>query len=53
MGKIKKGTCMSTAESYQLLFNKKKGSYLLLNVRKHYTTLVRSTTLSEKSENGN
>lgn len=24
MGKIKKGTCMSTAESYQLLFNEKK-----------------------------
>lgn len=55
MGKIKKGTCtgMSTAEIYQLLFNEKKGSYLLMNVRKHQTTLVRSTTLSEKSENGN
>lgn len=24
MGKIKKGTCMSAAESYQLLFNEKK-----------------------------
>lgn len=57
MGKIKKGTCMSAAESYQLLFNEKKGlyhgSYLLMKARKHYTTLVRSTTLSEKSENGN
>lgn len=52
MGKIKKGTCMSTAENYQLLFSEKKGSYLLMNVRKHQTTLVRSTTLSEKSENG-
>lgn len=53
MGEIKKGTCMSDAESYQLLFNEKKGSYLLMKVRKHKTTLVRSTTLSEKSENGN
>lgn len=48
---------MSTAEIYQLLFNEKKGlyhgSYLLMKVRKHQTTLVRSTTLSEKSENGN
>lgn len=41
MGKIKKGTCtgMSTAESYQLLFNEKKGlyhgSYLLMKARKH------------------
>lgn len=37
MGKIKKGTCtgMSAAEIYQLLFNEKKGSYLLMNVRKH------------------
>lgn len=52
MGKMKKGTCMSTAEIYQLLFNEKKGSYLLMIVRKHQTTLVRSTTLSEKSENG-
>lgn len=24
MGEIKKGTCMSTAESYQLLFNEKR-----------------------------
>lgn len=48
---------MSTAESYQLLFNEKKGLqhgiYLLIKARKHQTTLVRSTTLSEKSENGN
>lgn len=35
MGKIKKGTCMSDAEIYQLLLNEKKGSYLLMNVRKH------------------
>lgn len=36
MGEIKKGTCMSTAESYQLLFNEKKRKlYLLMNVRKH------------------
>lgn len=47
MGKIKKGTCMSAAESYQLLFNEKKGSYLLM---KHKTTLVCSTTLSENQK---
>lgn len=41
---------MSTAESYQLLLNEKKGSYLLMNVRKHQTTLVRSTTLSENQK---
>lgn len=41
---------MSTAESYQLLFNEKKGSYQLMKVRKHQTTLVRSTTLSENQK---
>lgn len=41
---------MSDAESYQLLFNEKKGSYQLMKVRKHQTTLVRSTTLSENQK---
>lgn len=44
---------MFIVESYQLFFNEKKGSYLLMNVRKYQIILVRSVTLLEKLENGN
>lgn len=44
MGKIKKGTCMSTAEIYQLLFNEKRFIPRKLSINESEKTLDNIST---------